>query len=90
MKAEWNIGGQAEFVGEIIITGIDSGPGVIQRLTEKISNKMGLNIRSFSIEGKEGYFEGRVRIVVQNKDQLYHAINTISQLEGISNVSRVE
>jgi GTP pyrophosphokinase len=51
---------------------------------------MGLNIRSFSIEGKEGYFEGRVRIVVQNKDQLNQAIRTISQLDGISNVSRVE
>jgi GTP diphosphokinase / guanosine-3',5'-bis(diphosphate) 3'-diphosphatase len=90
MKAEWNKGGLSEFVGEIIITGIDSGPGVIQKLTDKISSKMGLNIRSFSIEGKEGYFEGRVRIVVQNKDQLNQAIRTISQLDGISSVSRVE
>lgn len=90
MKAEWNKASSSEFVSELLITGIDSGPGVIQRLTDRISNKMGLNIRSFSIEGKEGYFEGRVRVVVQNKDQLNQAIRTINQLEGISNVIRVE
>jgi guanosine-3',5'-bis(diphosphate) 3'-pyrophosphohydrolase len=90
MKAEWNKAFSAEFVAELVITGIDSGPGVIQKLTDKISNKMGLNIRSFSIEGKEGYFEGRVRIIVVNKDQLNQAIRTIGQLEGISSVSRLE
>jgi GTP diphosphokinase / guanosine-3',5'-bis(diphosphate) 3'-diphosphatase len=90
MKAEWNKSVFSDFVAELLISGIDSGPGVIQKLTEKISNKMGLNIRSFSIEGKEGYFEGKVRIIVQNKDQLNMVIKTIGQLEGISSVTRVE
>jgi GTP diphosphokinase / guanosine-3',5'-bis(diphosphate) 3'-diphosphatase len=90
MKADWNKSISSDFVAELVITGIDSGPGVIKKLTDKISSSMGLNIRSFAIEGKEGYFEGKVSLIVKNKDQLHQVIRLISQLEGISNVSRVE
>lgn len=90
MKAEWADHIGENFVVELHITGIDDGPGVIQRLTSEISNKLNINIRSFSIEGMEGYFEGIVSIVVKNKDQLQHAMNTISKIEGISTVLRQE
>lgn len=90
MKAEWASQVGDNFVVELHITGIDDGPGVIQRLTNEISNTLNINIRSFSIEGMEGYFEGIVSIVVKNKDQLNHAMNTISKISGISTVVRQE
>jgi GTP diphosphokinase / guanosine-3',5'-bis(diphosphate) 3'-diphosphatase len=65
-KAEWGSTANSSFVAELLITGIDNGPGVIERLSNKISSQIGLNIRSFSIEGNEGYFEGRVKVVVSN------------------------
>jgi GTP pyrophosphokinase len=73
---------------DLLITGVDDGPGVIERLSHHISTKMGLNIRSFSIEGNEGYFEGRVSIIVANKDQLNLAIKSIEKIPGISSVVR--
>ena len=75
---------------DLLVTGVDSGPGVIQELSNLISNKLGINIRSFSIEGREGYFEGRISIVVLNRDQLTVALKSIENLKGVSSVTRVD
>lgn len=88
LKAEWANTGAGHFVVDLLITGVDDGPGVIERLSHHISTKMGLNIRSFAIEGNEGYFEGRISVVVANKDQLNLAIKSIERIPGISSVVR--
>jgi len=90
MKAEWIAGGNTSFVADLQITGVDSGPGVIQQLTNEISSGLGLNIRSFYIDGHEGYFEGKISLLVSNKDQLNIVIRELKNLEGISNVIRIE
>lgn len=90
MKAEWiNISNKG-FVAELVITGIDSGPGVIERLTQNISGKLGLNIRSFYIDGNEGYFEGKISIVVPSQNYLEMAIKALKGLDGISSVYKSE
>ena len=90
MKAEWIVSTDATFVAEVKITGIDSGPGVIEQVTHRISTMMGLNIRSLSIEGDEGYFEGNVKLMVRNTDQLNMAIRSLQNLENISTVTRIK
>jgi GTP pyrophosphokinase len=55
-----------------------------------LSSNLGINIRSLSIEGNEGYFEGRISLVVINKDQLNLVIRSLKALEGISEVTRVQ
>lgn len=87
-KAEWNTSGSVQSVVNLRITGVDDGPGVIERVTNKISSGLGINIRSLSIEGKEGYFEGKVSLVVQNKNQLNMVIRSLKNLQGISSVYR--
>lgn len=61
---------------------------MIERVTNTISSGLGINIRSLSIEGKEGYFEGKVSIVVQNKNQLNMVIRALKNLQGVSSVYR--
>lgn len=90
MKAEWVGESTSNFVVDLVVTGVDSGPGVIQRITEQISSFLGLNIRSFSIEGNEGYFEGKVSIFVSNKNQLNQAVHSLQNLDGVSSVTRVD
>jgi len=87
-KAEWATTGNIQSVVNLKITGVDSGPGVIERVTNKISSGLGINIRSLSIEGKEGYFEGKVSLVVSNKNQLNMVIRSLKNLQGISSVYR--
>ncbi len=90
LKAEWASRVGTNFVVDLLITGVDSGVGVIQTLTDEISNKLKINIRSFSISGDEGYFEGRMSLVVLNKDQLNLALTAISKLKGVSTVTRLD
>jgi len=90
VKAEWSANDNSSFVVSLLITGVDDGPGVIERLTTLLSSKLGINIRSFSIEGKEGYFEGCISVLVLNTDQLKFIINKLKELDGISQVTRVE
>ncbi len=89
-KAEWETAKTSNFVVDLEITGIDDGPGVIQRVTNTISTGMGVDIRSFSIQGNEGYFEGKVSLVVLNKDHLNLIIRSLKSVAGISNVVRME
>jgi GTP pyrophosphokinase len=90
LKVDWDDNPNQSFVVDLLIKGVDSGIGVIQKLTNEISVKMGINIRSFSIEGNEGYFEGKVSIFVMNKDQLNLVLKNVEKLEGIYSVSRLE
>ncbi|MEL7121782.1 MAG: RelA/SpoT family protein, partial [Bacteroidota bacterium] len=64
MKADWGATTEAMFVADLRITGIDDGPGVIERLSHQISTQLGLNIRSLNISGDEGYFEAIISILV--------------------------
>ncbi len=89
LKAEWSTATSSNFVVDLQIIGVDDGPGVIQRMTQIISNDLGLNIRSFSIEGKEGFFMGKVSLVVKNADQLFLAIQKINKIKGVTNVVRL-
>ena len=90
LKADWEGRVSNNFVVELLVTGVDSGPGVIQMLTNELSNKLGINIKSFSIEGREGFFEGRIGIVVLNKDQLNLVVQSLERLPGISSVIRTD
>ena len=90
LKAEWDESITGQFVADLLITGIDTGVGVIQMLTSEISKKLKLNIRSFSIEGTEGVFEGKISIYVSNKDQLNMVMKAIEKLPGVSNVVRLD
>jgi GTP pyrophosphokinase len=89
MKADWVITNDVSFLAELKIIGIDEGVGVIERLTHQLSTQLGLNIRKFSIEGDEGYFEGTVKLMVKNTEQLERAIQELQNLENISTVTRV-
>ncbi|MFT5166022.1 MAG: guanosine-3',5'-bis(diphosphate) 3'-pyrophosphohydrolase [Saprospiraceae bacterium] len=90
MKAEWVSSGDTSFVVDLEITGIDKGPGVIERLSHGISTDLGLNIRSFYIDGKEGYFVGKISLLVLNKNQLNVAIKGLKNLPEVSTVVRIE
>ena len=90
MKAEWIMTTNTSFVADLKITGIDAGRGVIQDLTNVITTNLDINIRSFSIEGNEGFYEGKISLLVANKDQLFVVMKTLEGLENVSSVERIE
>jgi len=90
VQTEWAGNEQSEFVAELSIIGVDTGPGTIKKIIYEISENLKLNIRSFNISGEEGYFEGRISIYVKNKNQLAIVTLRLKQIEGITSVTRVE
>ncbi len=87
-KAEWGKSSSNLYYTDLVITGVDKGVGVIQAISSTISSSLGLNIRSFSIDGHDGFFEGRLRLVVNNNNQLHKAISELKKIDGIRNVVR--
>lgn len=90
LKAEWSDKLEETFNAELLIIGIDDGPGVIERLSHHISTKLGVNITSFSIKGHQGTFEGKIGLTVNNRSHLNYIITALSQLDGISSVYRLD
>ena len=91
LSASWQqTTNEVNFIAEIKITGIDSGPGVIEQLSHQVSSQLGLNIRSMAIEGDEGYFECRLKIIIKNTDQLHMVIKSLQALDNISSVVRLD
>jgi GTP pyrophosphokinase len=89
LKADWQGQSQDDFYVDLKIVGLDSGIGVIQKITNEISTKHGINIRSFSIAGEGGVFEGLVGLEVKNLDQLNKLVKKLKSLNGINSVNRV-
>lgn len=87
LSATWGNISRSDFLAHVVVTGIDTGPGVIQQLTNRIYD-LGINIRSFEIKGEGGYFEGHLGLIVVNTDQLQRAILELRRFEWVSNVIR--
>ncbi len=89
MRAEWVDSFDASFVAKIRITGIDD-LGVVRRLTDTIANQLRINMRRIEMDGDEGYFEGTISVVINNRDQLNLLIKTLKDIEGVNSVARVD
>jgi guanosine-3',5'-bis(diphosphate) 3'-pyrophosphohydrolase len=87
-KAEWVESMGSSFVADLLITGMDD-MGVVQRLSEIITKQLNVNMRSFSMTGSEGHFEGRISVVVHSKEQLNQVILEIKKLEEVNTVARI-
>ena len=89
MKAEWVSTTDHSFVAELRLTGLDSGKGVIERISHEIA-EMDLDIRSFTIAAESGTFTCTISLLVRNTDQLRLASRALQNLDNVSTVSRVE
>lgn len=89
MKAEWVDSENTDFIAKIMITGID-GRGVAQKITGFITNDLKLDMRSISMDGNQGFFQGRISIVVKNKDQLHLTMKSLKEMDGVYSVIREE
>lgn len=86
LTAKWIDSTKEESRITLDVTGVDN-IGLINHLTNIISENMSLNIESISVKSKAGMFSGEVVVVVKNKTQLKTLIDKIKSLESITNVT---
>ncbi len=87
IKAKWVSTEQSTFTTVLIIKGIDT-VGLVNKVTQIISNDLHVNIRSINISGDEGIFEGQITVVVTDKTHLNKVIDKLKQVEGVTSVER--
>jgi GTP pyrophosphokinase len=90
ISAGWNDDNISDFATTLRITGIDSGVGVIQAITDKLSNDLHIDIRSLNISGDQGTFTADLQIIVINKDHLNQVKKALLAMPQVGHVSRLE
>ncbi|TXN35158.1 bifunctional (p)ppGpp synthetase/guanosine-3',5'-bis(diphosphate) 3'-pyrophosphohydrolase [Flagellimonas hymeniacidonis] len=88
MSAKWIDSSQEEFTVDVQITGIDN-LGLVNDITNIISDNMHVNMRNLNFSADGGTFTGKITLVVKNNNILKKLINNLKQVEGIDKVSRI-
>ena len=88
MSAKWIDSTQEEFMVDIQITGIDN-LGLVNEITNSISDNFHVNMRYLNFSADGGTFLGKITLMVKNKNILKKIMNNLKQVEGIDKVTRI-
>ncbi len=89
VKTKWAVNKEISFLSGVRITGLDD-VGVVQKITNIISGELSMNMRSLSIDSKDGVFEGNIKVFVHDRSELDSLCQKLSDLEGVMQVERLE
>ncbi len=87
MPAKWIDSSQEEFKAVIKLNGIDN-IGVVNEVTQIISNNMHLAIYNMNFDTNDGVFTGKITVGVKNKNTLKTVMKNLSKISGIDKVVR--
>ncbi len=87
LSGKWINKEEIDFVATINIKGIDS-VGLMNRVTQIISNHMNVNIKSININTDDGLFEGIITLKVHNVSFLKELTKKLEKINGISSITR--
>ena len=87
VKAKWQPKSEIAFLAELKITALDSA-GLLNRMTNLLSNEMQLNLHMLHMEAKQDVVESTISIYVHNTKELDDLIAKLSQLKEIQKVVR--
>ncbi len=87
MPAKWIDSSQEEFKAVIKLNGIDN-IGVVNEVTQIISNNMHLAIYNMNFDTNDGVFTGRITVGVKNKNTLKTVMKNLTKISGIDKVVR--
>ncbi len=73
---------------KIEIEGLDR-MGMINDITQVISNAMHMDMKSMTISSNNGIFTGNISIEVKNKQQLELTLKHLKEISGVSKVRRI-
>ncbi|OAQ38213.1 RelA/SpoT family protein [Pedobacter psychrophilus] len=89
VKAKWTSQKQVAFLTGLRILGIDE-VGLINNLTQVISNDFKVNMRSITVDTDQGIFDGTIMIYVNDTTHLDNLIKKLKEVKGISDVTRFD
>ena len=89
LAVEWETGKALDFPVNIYIKGIDT-IGLLNKVTQIISEQMNVNIRKLFIETNDGIFEGHIQLYVHDVDDVKSITSKLRKIEEMKTVTRIE
>ena len=89
VKTKWGKNKEISFLCGVQITGLDD-VGVIQKIANVVTGDLKMNMRSLSIDGHNGVFEGTIMVYVHDREELDLLSQKLIESGGISKVERLE
>ncbi|MFC5409694.1 RelA/SpoT family protein [Larkinella bovis] len=89
IKAKWTSQRDLAFLAGLRITGTDR-VGLVNDVTKIISNELHINIRSITIDSKDGIFEGTLKLYVHNTRHLEELMKKLEKVDGVVKVARFD
>lgn len=88
VSCEWEKNKTFSFPATIEIKGIDR-IGILNDITQLITNDLSVNMRKLTIESKDGFFEGQIEVTIHNVDDINQLSSRLQKIKGIKSVGRV-
>ena len=87
MKAKWQPKSEIALLAELKITALDTA-GLLNRMTNLLSNELKLNLHSLHMEAKQDVVEAAISIYVHNTQELDDLISKLNRLKEVQKVVR--
>lgn len=88
LSARWTMNRILIFEAAVYIRGLDR-MGLLNQITQVISQLLSVNIRKLEIETKEGLFEGKIYVFVHDTSDVRNIINNLKKIPDIKEVGRI-
>ena len=88
IAADWNMRREMLFTARIYFKGTDK-IGLLNDVTQVISQQLNVNIHKLSIETNEGIFEGTVEIYIHDLSDVKSLCKRIGEVNGVVHVARI-
>jgi guanosine-3',5'-bis(diphosphate) 3'-pyrophosphohydrolase len=89
VKTKWAKNKEISFLTGVKLTGLDD-VGIIQGITNVITGELNMNMRSISVDSKDGVFEGTIMVFVHDREELDELCRRLGAIRGINKVDRIE
>lgn len=89
LAADWDTHKALSFPIFLYIKGIDD-VGLLNQITQIISQQLNVNIRKLSIESNDGIFEGKIQLFVHDVEDVRTICTNLRKIPNIKMVTRVE
>jgi GTP diphosphokinase / guanosine-3',5'-bis(diphosphate) 3'-diphosphatase len=89
VTAEWTKFKKQSYLTRLLLEGFDR-LGIVNQVTNIISNENNINMRSVQFETNDGIFKGDLFLYIHNTDDLSNLISQLKKIKGIENVSRIK
>lgn len=88
LTTEWSSHKHTSFEATLEIKGIDS-IGILNEITKTISDDFSVNIQRLLIEAKDGVFDGKIKMLVHDVEDIQKMCVALSKIKNVKAVGRV-